>query len=71
MELAFAAHPLWAVRYAVVAANGLAVALGSLFGRHATALFTAGYLIALALCLDWAALNGWPLIEFSEAGVID
>ena len=56
---------------ALAAVNGLVVARKSLLRRPAAAFFTLGFLLALALCLVWAALNGWQLIEFSQAGLID
>jgi len=56
---------------AVVAAVGVLSSGRRIVDRPAVALFAIGYLVALALCVAWAALNGWQLVEFSDAGLID
>ena len=55
---------------ALIAAVGRSLAGRSMFRRPAVALFSGGYLVALLLCLIWAAMNGWQLVEFSKAGLI-
>lgn len=41
------------------------------FGRRPAAdAFALGYALASLLFLAWAAMNGWQLVQFSEAGII-
>jgi hypothetical protein len=59
----------------VPAALVLLVGGGALGGRRAAsrpilAFFLLAFGLALLLCLVWAAMNGWQLKEFSEAGLI-
>jgi len=48
----------------------LGAARGTVTRRPVAAMLVAGYALALVLCLVWAGMNDWQLIEFSKAGII-
>jgi hypothetical protein len=56
---------------AVIAAAIVLVARGGILQRPGAALFATGYLLALVLCLIWAGMHDWQLIEFSKTGIIE
>ena len=56
---------------AVIGAGVLLWAGRRLFQRPGAAYVAIGFVVALVLCLAWAGLHGWQLVEFSKAGLID
>ncbi|MBW3631596.1 MAG: hypothetical protein KY456_01070 [Chloroflexi bacterium] len=51
---------------AVLAIAGVVAARGGVFRRPALVFYVLAFIVALALAVTWAALNGWRLVEFSE-----
>lgn len=55
---------------AMLALGGLWQARNGFGRRPAADAFALGYALASLLFVAWAAMNGWQLVQFSEAGII-
>jgi hypothetical protein len=62
--------PLGLPGAAAVMLIALAAAGRTITRRPIAAMLVGGYAVALVLCLIWAGMNDWQLIEFSKAGII-
>lgn len=62
--------PLGLPGAAAVILLALAAAGRTITRRPVAGMLVVGYAVALVLCVVWAGMNDWQLIEFSKAGII-